>query len=132
MKIGFTGTRKFLSVVRRESLRNYLENLQKTTTLPLEFHYGDCIGMDAIAFEVARDLGIKTICHPPLGERYRAFTEADVILSEKEYIARNHDIVDICDMLIAMPKNPEKEELRSGTWATIRYCTKIGKTVYII
>ena len=35
------------------------------------------------------------------------------------------------DFLIGMPKS-EFEELRSGTWATIRYAKKIGIKVMII
>ena len=72
--------------------------------------------------------GIPIVIHPPVDSRYRAhcaqmggkFTE----LSPKPYLKRNHDIVDACDALIVLPKDPEKKELRSGTWATYRYALK--------
>lgn len=61
----------------------------------------------------------------------RSYCQGDVIKEEKEYIQRNHDIVDDSDMLIAFPSTMN-EILRSGTWATIRYAKKRGKMVLII
>jgi predicted Rossmann fold nucleotide-binding protein DprA/Smf involved in DNA uptake len=43
-------------------------------------------------------------------------------------LERNHLIVAACDVLNAAPLQDE-EILRSGTWATIRYARKAGKTV---
>lgn len=43
---------------------------------------------------------------------------------------RNHDIVDATEWLIATPK--KFEEIRSGTWATVRYAKKVKKPVTII
>src|SRR5258706_311318 len=54
---------------------------------------------------------------------------SDVMLPAKDYIARNHDIVDDTDILYACPDGPEK--VRSGTWATIRYALKQKKKVVI-
>ena len=51
--------------------------------------------------------------------------------AEKRYLERNRDIVDACDILIACPRTL-KEELRSGTWATVRYARKVGKPVAIL
>jgi hypothetical protein len=49
----------------------------------------------------------------------------------KPYLVRNHEIVDDSQVLIAAPKE-FTEQLRSGTWATIRYARKIGRTVRIV
>lgn len=46
-------------------------------------------------------------------------------------LERNHRIVDACDVLIACPKDAQ-EQLRSGTWATVRYARKQGKRVIVI
>lgn len=46
------------------------------------------------------------------------------------YMKRNDALVDFCDELIAFPKTSE-EELRSGTWATIRRSQKAGKRVHL-
>ena len=53
------------------------------------------------------------------------------ILQEKEYLVRNHNIVDSTDMLIGCPKEMQ-EQLRSGTLATIRYAKKKNKKIIII
>ena len=59
------------------------------------------------------------------------YSDGNEILPEKEYIERNHDVVDTCDLLIAMP-NTELEVVRSGTWATIRYARKLKKVIVIL
>jgi hypothetical protein len=72
------------------------------------------------------------VVHPPLNTKaVFDWSDADVILPAKNYLRRNHDIVDCCDILIAMPCE-NKEVLRSGVWATIRYAKKTGKIVFII
>lgn len=49
----------------------------------------------------------------------------------KPPLKRNYDIVDACDILLAAPRTLT-EELRSGTWATIRYARKTGKKYLIL
>jgi hypothetical protein len=45
-------------------------------------------------------------------------------------LERNRNIVDVVDVLLAAPKGPE--ELRSGTWSTVRYCRKVQKPLAIL
>jgi len=71
-------------------------------------------------------LGFKIVIHPPKNPKQRAFCKGHETREEKEYLVRDHDIVDECDLLIVVPKT-RKEELRSGTWATVRYARKQGK-----
>jgi len=52
-------------------------------------------------------------------------------MPEADYLARNHFIVAYSEELVAAPKS-NKEELRSGTWATIRYARKRKRMVTII
>ena len=54
-----------------------------------------------------------------------------VVHTPKDYLERNHDIVDETDMLIATP-GEEQEVQRSGTWATIRYARKQKRTILTI
>lgn len=98
---------------------------------PSEVHIGDCIGGDHDIYLICRELGIRTVCHPPENPSKRAFDEYDEVRPELPYLDRNHNIVDETDFLIACPKKNE-EELRSGTWATVRYARKKGKTVYVL
>lgn len=88
-------------------------------------HHGDCIGADVDFHRLARLNGLKVHGHPPINPSKRAWCEFDEIEEEKEYIDRNHDIVRAVDFMIACPQG-FKEELRSGTWATIRYFKGTG------
>jgi len=49
----------------------------------------------------------------------------------KEPLARNRDIVNMSDILIAAP-GEKAEVLRSGTWATIRYARKMSRKLLVI
>jgi hypothetical protein len=48
---------------------------------------------------------------------------------EKSYLDRNHDIVDSCSILLALPTG--QEILPSGTWATIRYARRAAVPVLL-
>lgn len=128
MSVGFTGTQIGLTDYQIEHLIHTLQELGNNQ----EFHHGDCIGADALAAFHAHRLGFEIVCHPPINSSKRAWTKFHTKEWEaKEYLVRNHDIVDCSDILIACPKTVE-EELRSGTWATVRYARKKNKPIQII
>ena len=124
--IGFTGTQQGMTDIQKLRLRTILQASQGT-----EFHHGDCMGADAEAHDIALELGLIPVIHPPKNPSKRAFKPATTILPPKEYLDRNHNIVDGTQLLVACPKETE-EQLRSGTWATIRYAKKTNKNRYII
>ena len=136
IKVGFTGTRKGMSEKQYKKVK-YL--LYHKLGLISEFHHGCCRGSDAQAHEIAYENPItidRIIVHPPKSSEYRAIVKIDdnksvILVDEKEYLQRNHDIVNSCDILIATPSG-YKEILRSGTWATIRYARKRNKPIIII
>jgi len=98
----------------------------------VEFHHGDCIGADTDAHNIYKEVSSgKIIIHPPINEIKRSFCEDGVVLESKEYLARNHDIVDASNIMIACPSS-KIEQVRSGTWATIGYSKKKNKKIYII
>jgi hypothetical protein len=110
----------------------YLQSGQ--TNLVPEFHHGDCIGADAEAANIFR-LCISPnilVSHPPLNPSKRAYVLSAEVRPEKEYLERNQDIVNETAFLIACPKEFAGEELRSGTWSTVRYARKVGKRVTIV
>ncbi|HEY6019598.1 MAG TPA: hypothetical protein VIY48_06745 [Candidatus Paceibacterota bacterium] len=96
-----------------------LRLLLKRLTKPLQFHHGDCKGADEEAAEIALGLGIYVISHPSNTEP-RAHTRSHEEWDIDKPLERNRDIVNASDILIAAPSSL-KEQLRSGTWATIRY-----------
>lgn len=124
MKVGFTGTQKGMTDKQKAKVRAKLIELDAT-----EFHHGNCVGSDDESDTIARDLGITPEIHPPEDERKSAHCERKGKSRVREplpYLIRNHNIVDAVDFLIGTPKE-KIEQLRSGTWATIRYARKIKK-----
>jgi hypothetical protein len=78
------------------------------------------------------DLNIPIILHPPNVDRFRAFCKgATQVEIPKPYLDRNKDIVKSCDLLIAFP-NSKEEQIRSGTWSTMRFAKKIKRKMIII
>jgi hypothetical protein len=128
MKIGFTGTQIGMSQHQKEQFVLKLLELD-----PIEFHHGDCIGADAEAHDIVREFLPNVIIHihPPIISSKRAHKSGDIIHNEAGYLERNHYIVDDTDCLIGTPKT-DTEELRSGTWATIRYARKMNKLNFIL
>lgn len=128
MKIAFSGTQIGLSIKQHEELINLIKKIK-----PIEAHHGLCIGSDAEFHDIIRKYfpNYKIIGHPPLNKNAYVYKECDEYRKAKEYLIRNHDIVDESDILIACPFE-NKEILRSGTWATIRYARKLNKEIIII
>lgn len=140
MKVGFTGTQKGMSKEQRRALAQTFKELYIDNDFD-EFHHGDCIGADEEAHDLVRELfcgdalvpngNVEIIIHPPIVYSKRACCDGDDILEPKPYLERNHGIVDATEMLIACPKEYE-EQLRSGTWATVRYARKRGKWIVVV
>lgn len=125
MRVGFTGTQRGMTPGQRDRFRATLLELVDAPG-PHEFHHGDCIGADAQGAEIARELGFKLVAHPPTNDYKRAFVKSDASWTPKPYLARNHEIVDAVELMIATP-GEHTEQLRSGTWATIRYARRQRK-----
>jgi len=130
--LGFTGTRRegFPTI-------NQIAAVNTLITLvihPQNVHHGDCIGSDEWFHQAMKHSSRKRVpivhVHPPDNPRYRAFRDTDVSYEPKPYMMRNQDIVDAVSILIATPDG--LEEMRSGTWATIRRARKKGIPIYII
>ena len=127
MKLGVTGTREGLTEAQSQALVLLL-----IETEPTEFHHGDCKGVDEESLALAiRWVDPWTVSHPPKDPKHRAFTSNSQVRAPKDYLKRNHDIVDEVDHLVACPGRMN-EVLRSGTWATVRYARKVGKPITII
>ena len=126
MKVGFTGTRHSMTINQAETLKEMLEKLSVT-----ELHHGDCIGADAQAHKIAKEIGLKVVLHPPTDHKWRAFCQADKEREAKPYLLRNQDIVDETDMLMAAPQTKE-EQKKSGTWSTVRYARKKQKPLVLV
>lgn len=129
MIVGFTGTRDGMTGQQRRELRRALASLAGDGRPA--FHHGDCIGADAEAVFIARKLRYLIVTHPPTDDRLRAFAPSDLIIDPEPYLKRNRTIVDTCAVLIATPKEAI-EQLRSGTWSTVRYALSVSRHTIVI
>ena len=128
-KIGFTGTREGMTYSQIEWLDGaYRKAAEKYGPENIELHHGDCKGADAEAHEFATRHNIVTVIHPPDNQKLRAYCRGDIILPEKPYLERNLDIIEVCNVLIGMPRTGTPQE-RSGTWFTILRAAKAGKPI---
>ena len=129
MKVGMTGSSTRVTAQQLDSFRSLLLWLAAD-----QLHHGDCIVADAEAHKLAGQLGLQRVIHPPEDPKKRAYCsgERTVVLEERPYLERNHQIVRATDVLVALPEELYTERTRSGTWSTVRYARKLGRQVYII
>lgn len=132
MIVGFTGTQVGMSDRQYRCFHSFIMQLHRRKLFS-GFRHGDCIGSDATAHAiVASIVPVDWIwIHPPINERKRAFCDSPHILPAKDYIPRNHDIVDASHIMVATPETMD-EQRRSGTWATVRYARKRQKPLLIL
>lgn len=128
--VGFTGSRKNPTREQRNWFVDMISEIIDIRPIT-EFHHGDCVGSDAFAHKIIAALQIPIIIHPPILGIYRAYMDGPMvtILEPKPYLERNRDIVDASDRMVALPSGPE--ELRSGTWSTIRYARETSAAINI-
>lgn len=121
--LGFTGTRQGLSPYQKSTLVRLYSVLR-----PEVLHVGGAAGAD---------LDATNLFPSPKVEIYPSNLEVVLpknfskIWPPKHPLDRNRDIVKASDALVACPKG-NKEELRSGTWATVRYARIESLPIVII
>lgn len=126
--LGFTGTRQGLSLPQSQTLREILGRLYLS---PASLHFGDCIGADKEAAAIAISEGYSLHSHPSDIDEVRAFVPADIIEASLPPLIRNRVIVDASLVLVACPSG-KVEQLRSGTWATVRYARKMNRWIVLV
>lgn len=126
--LGFTGNQQGATSQQKERFVRLI-----SAWTPKEFHVGDCIGADHDAYVIVRNIseGTTLVGHPPDVYGKRAFCSYDVQHDPLPYLTRNKRIVDSVETMVAMPGG-FSEEVRSGTWSTVRYARKCNVPVYII
>lgn len=127
LRVGFSGTQHGMTPQQRLQVGWMVGDSRLRAA-----HHGMCIGADYDFHSLCRASGLWIVGHPPINQSKMAdLTNCDELRTPKEYLDRNHDIVDESDYLIFTPKENE-EVLRSGTWSTIRYAYKQLKLGYIV
>lgn len=127
MHVGFSGSQFGMSTAQILAV----DKLIIDNTVTYVAHSGDCIGADKEFHELVKLRGLLSIGHPPIDDSKRAYCDFDEELPPEEYLIRNKIIVNSSNWMIFGPKG-YKEELRSGTWSTVRYARKIKKNGFIV
>lgn len=146
ISVGFTGTRKGMNSRQVDQLAVMLNALVDPRSYDQggsqnPFHFGGAHGADLQARKIAKPLGYGIEWHPApgvdLGKLVQlGYDDLDVLMAERWHevfppLVRNHHIVNAVSVLLAAP-HTDIEELRSGTWATIRYARTKGIPIVML
>jgi len=136
IKLGFTGTRYGMTSEQLDALVTAFESLRQCGLVVGDAHEGWCVGADEQFITAVRlAMPHATIHHHPCDMKALQSKEPpqpeDIVHEEKPPLKRNQDIVDVCDLLIAAPREMEEVQ-RSGTWSTLRRAVKAGKDTILI
>lgn len=123
MILGFTGTRHGMSPAQCLAVTRILGLVRSDTSEAHHFHDGMCVGADNQAAEMAEILEFTTIGHPGPKGRWQSLKKRDQVWAPKTHFARNRDIVNLAQLVIAAPFEQTEQET-GGTWYTIRYAKK--------
>ncbi len=136
--LGFTGSQNGLTPAQDSALMSLIVALK-----PTSLHQGCCVGAD---HQVTAFFAFYVRLREKGGDRPRiigypsnivaktslpAITLCDEVRPAKPPLERNRDIVNDSRKLIACPRLAS-EELRSGTWATIRFARKLKRHIYLL
>lgn len=131
---GFTGTQRGMTILQINTVTKLIEGLINKSDTQMIFHHGDCVGADEQAHAIAFERGVLIHVHPPTKRHKRAFTKGWTWCEPPaEYMVRNRVIVQYgLDGLIAVSETMY-EQVRSGTWATVRYARLLKrKPIWIV
>jgi len=131
--IGFTGTRNGMTSQQKAAVTKILERYG--SRFGALVGHGNCLGADAEFDEIAAALGLRRVIYPCNIESMRAHCElrgATQVTEPMKPLLRNGWIVGAALAMIATPME-STEQLRSGTWATVRQARKkIGLPLLLV
>lgn len=130
VNIGFTGTQKGMTDEQYDTVDRMVKAIVRATSLDVVAHHGDCVGADADFHDICEEHRVVVETHPANMDTKRAFKRAKVVHPTMPPLVRNRVIVDSCSLLIVTPRST-KEQVRSGTWATVRYARQCGRVMWI-
>lgn len=130
MRIGFTGTQRGMRPEQDRTV-NLLLQLIASGQEQDWFIHGGCVGGDEEAHIIACAWGWLTEVYWSDHPLKRANLTGTREHAPQPPLVRNPQIVEGCDILLAAP-NEFEEVVRSGTWSTIRYAGKVGRTTLIV
>lgn len=134
IEIGFTGTRRSMTDNQAFMIRRLLSFLNNTYEA-IHLHHGQCLGADLDMLQISQDgpwrKKMHTVSHPPTDTRLMHDQPSDETRKALPYISRNRVIVRASQLMIATPYE-DTEQIRGGTWATVRFARQIGRPIIVI
>lgn len=126
MITGMTGTQRGMTEPQKRLFALLIADAE-------QLHHGLCIGSDENAHVITREVNptCRIIGHPPIDKTKMAHVECDELRDPAPYLVRNRNITYEVEFLIATPGG-FKEQLRSGTWSTVRYMRAAQKSLVIV
>ena len=115
---------------RENVTRNFEQHVRSGDTVVS----GAAHGVDTIGAKAAKDLGARLLIVRPTDlwhNEYLLSIADEIIDVYGTYMQRNDRLAQEGDVLIAYPPTAH-EEVRSGTWATVRRFRALGKPVTIV
>lgn len=133
MTIGFTGTRTIekIPLNRLLDIDKLIVGYKIDYGDQLKVIHGCAFGADSYFHDICIHKSIPIIGRPTYN-RNSNLSDFEYLHLPEAPLTRNKKIVEDCDILIALPIDKDVEELRSGTWATIRHARKLNKKIIII
>ena len=132
--IGFTGTQDGMTQIQKELIRLRAEAVLFSYS-DVVFHHGCCIGSDEEFHEILRSLSQEVVIHGHPGDlpakTSYVVDDCDILDARSPNLMRNGVLVTKSHELWSTPGG-FSEEMRSGTWATIRIAKKIKAPMDII
>lgn len=128
--VAFTGSRKGPTQGQRNSIRRFIESFAREDRDSIIIH-GGAVGVDSAVHGIAMKAGLWVEIYPGPHTSVDILETPAIIHKRAPYLERNHTMVDRCNWVIAVPYEAE-EQVRSGTWATVRYARKQDVPVYMI
>jgi hypothetical protein len=133
MRVGFTGTQSGMAMTQVVRVVQALTALRGAGAT--HANHGMCVGADAQFHDLARPLGYTLVGWPGVTNTgtvtLRARVACDEVMPVKFFLDRNRDIVHASSVLLVTPLTG-REQLRSGTWATVRYARKVKLPLVLI
>ncbi len=130
INVGITGTRKGANKIQQITIYKKLKDKGASY-----FHHGCAEGVDIQAAHIAHNSGIFVIGHPGIDAHGNVRSNITIFDDRIEeplpFLQRNQIIVEVSNLMLAVPKDMQ-EERRSGTWYTVRYCRTINKPLIIL
>lgn len=133
-ELGITGTREGMNSLQKKSFLQVVSKLLEKYPTLNNFHQGCCVGVDNETARLVDSLyGFTVTDHPPTNKSLVGDYKGHTSREEKNYLARNRDIVNESQVMIAITKQMVMPSPPSGgTWYTLNYSIKNKKETYHI